>query len=113
MSTVTGFFAGVVLFCGYTMAIAFLIAAAAKPIFPDSVGFWIDERPEYQAFPWRLAADIPGPVDQHLVGGYWVIPFCLLLGLGFLAVTHWCARRFLGWWRARRPSFAVSVRPAL
>jgi hypothetical protein len=112
MSTVTGFFAGVALFCGYASAIAFLIAAAAKPIFPDSVGFWRDDRPEYQAFPWRLAADIPGPVNHHLVGGYWVIPLCLVLGLGFLAITHWAARRFLGWWRARRPSSTISGDPA-
>ena len=113
MSTVTGFFAGFGLFTGYLLGGAFLIIAALKPIFPDNVGFWVDDRPDYQGFPWRLAVDFPRFSHEHVVGGYWVIPFCLFVGLGLLAVTHWCARRFLGWWRGRRPSFTVSVRPAL
>jgi len=113
MSTVTGFFAGFGLFAGYLLSLAFLILAVLKPIFPNNVGFWIDNRPEYQTFPWRLAGDFPGPINEHVVGGYWVIPFCLVMGFGLLAITHSCARRFLGWWRRRRPSFTVSVRPAL
>jgi hypothetical protein len=113
MSTVTGFFAGFGLFAGYLLGGGFLIMAALKPIFPNNVGFWVDDRPEYQGFPWRLAADFPKMTHEHVVGGYWVIPFCLFWGLGLLAVTHWGARRFLRWWRARRPSFSVTVRPAL
>jgi hypothetical protein len=113
MSTVSGFFAGFALFCGYTLGTAFVMIAALKPIFPNNVGFWVDDRPEYAGFPWRLAGEFPAPLHEHVVGGYWVIPFALVCGLGLLSVTHWCARRFLGWWRARRPSFTVSVRPAL
>jgi hypothetical protein len=113
MSTVTGFFAGFGLFTGYLLGVGFLIMAAMKPLFPNNVGFWVDDRPEYQGFPWRLAADFPKMTHEHVVGGYWVIPFCLLLGLGLLAITHRCARSFLGWWRARRPSFTVIVRPVL
>jgi hypothetical protein len=113
MSTVTGFFAGFALFTGYLLGGGFLIMAAMKPIFPDNVGFWVDDRPGYQGFPWRLAADFPRMTHEHVVSGYWVIPFCLLFGLGLLAMTHRCARRFLRWWRARRPSFTVTVLPAL
>ena len=62
MSTVTGFFAGLGLFSGYMVGGALVIVAALKPIFPDNVGFWVDDRPEYQDFPWRLAAEFPGPL---------------------------------------------------
>jgi hypothetical protein len=37
-----------------------------------------------------------------VVGGYWVIPICLGLGLAILVGTHRGARRFLAWWRERR-----------
>jgi hypothetical protein len=95
-------FAGFALFCGYTSGTAFVIIAALKPIFPNNVGFWVDDRPAYAGFPWRLAGVFPAPLHEHVVGGYWVIPFALVCGLGLLSITHRCARRFLGWWRARR-----------
>ena len=113
LSTASGFFAGLGLFIGYTLGAAFVIVAALKPFFPDNVGFWVDDRPEYAGFPWRLAADFPAPIHEHVVGGYWVIPFCLVIGLCLLAAAHWSARRFLAWWRSRRPGFAAGVGPAL
>jgi hypothetical protein len=47
-----------------------------------------------------------------MVGGYWVIPIWLITGFALLFLTHRGARKFLGWWRRRRPSFTLTVRPA-
>ena len=55
----------------------------------------------------------PGVRHEHLVGGYWVMPICVIAGFGLLFFTHRGARRFLGWWRKRRAGFTVTVRPAL
>jgi len=42
-----------------------------------------------------------------------VIPIWLVTGFVLLFLTYRGARKFLGWWRRRRPSFTVTVRPAL
>ena len=111
MSTVTGFFVGLGLFSGYMVGGALVFVAVLKPIFPDNVGFWVDNRPEYQYFPWRLAAEFPGPLNEHVVGGYWLIPFALIAGFGLLVVTHKCSRWFLASWRARRRASRLASVP--
>lgn len=103
VTTVRGFAVAFALFFGYSMGLAFLIIAALKPIFPNNVGFWVPDGPDSGGIPFRLAFDFPGPNrHEHVVGGYWVIPLCLILGLAFLVVTHRGARKFLSWWRERR-----------
>jgi hypothetical protein len=82
-------------------AVAFLLLGLMKPIFPNNVGFWVPDTPDGR-IPWRLGADFPGLKNEHVVGGYWVVPLCLGLGFVLLVVTHRCARRFLTWWRERR-----------
>ena len=49
----------------------------------------------------NLGARFPVPANEHLVGGYWIILFSLVAGLGLLVLTHRGARRFIGWWRKR------------
>ena len=100
VTTVTGFFAAFGLFTGYLLGVAFLAIAVLKPIFPNNVGFWVNDGSGGK-IPWRLGADFPGLKNQHVVGGYWVILIGLVCGLGLLVLTHQCARRFLGWWRSR------------
>jgi uncharacterized membrane protein len=115
MSTATGFFAGLGLFIGYLTGVAFIIVAAMKPIFPHNVGIWVGDRSVSEGLDvgWRAGMHVSGSGGEHMIGGYWVIPIFLIAGFGLLVLTHRGARKFLGWWRRRRPSFTVSVRPAL
>jgi hypothetical protein len=100
ISTVIGFFAGLGLLAGYLSGLAFLIVAMLKPIFPDNVGIWV--RDGGLEIPLRIGANFPKPLHEHIVGGYWVIPICLVVGLAILVGTTRGARKFLSSWRARR-----------
>ncbi len=115
MSTVTGFFAGLGLLIGYLLGGGLIIVAAMKPIFPDNVGIWVGDHSLSEGLDvgWRGGMHIAVAGQEHMVGGYWVIPIFLVAGYGLLFLTHRGARKFLGWWRRRQPSFTVSVRPAL
>jgi uncharacterized membrane protein len=95
-TTVAGFFAALGLFIGYTFGVSFLAVAALKPLFPQNVGLIAVD-----GMPRQLGAIFPLPAGAEVWGGYWVIPICVALGLGFLVLTHRGARAFLGWWRAR------------
>jgi len=113
MSGVSGFFAGFGIFIGYALGIGFVILAAMKPIFPDNVGIWVGDRSIRDSLDigWRAGMHVAIPGREHMVGGVWVMPIFMLAGLALLFFTHRGARRFLGWWRRRRPAFAVTVRP--
>jgi hypothetical protein len=114
MSGISGFFAALGVFIGYALGATFLILGIMKPVFPDNIGFWVnDDGPLYGfELSWRMGVG-PGVRHEHLVGGYWVVPICLVVGFALLFFTHRGARTFLGWWRKRRVGFTVSVRPAL
>jgi len=104
VTTTVGFAAALGIFVGYLFGLAFLGLAILKPIFPNNVGAWVRTGHESlrTEFPWRLAAQFPIPPNEHVVGGYWVIPICLFLGLLVLVVNHRGTVRFLRWWRSRR-----------
>jgi hypothetical protein len=114
MSGMSGFFAALGVFVGYAIGAAFTVLGIMKPIFPDNIGFWVnDEGPLYGFdLSWRMGVG-PGVRHEHLAGGYWVVPICLIIGFGLLFFTHRGARKFLAWWRQRRAAFTVSVRSAL
>jgi uncharacterized membrane protein len=99
VSTVVGFFAALGLFIGYVVALATLLMAALKPVFPNNVGIQF-----VNGVPIGPAAEFPVPPGVDLRGGYWVIPLFAILGLAGLVLTHWCARKYLAWWRGRRLS---------
>jgi hypothetical protein len=102
VSTLVGFGAALGVFVGYAAGITFLLLAVMKPIAPDNVGIWV--RDGGTGFPWRLGALFPAPEGHHVVGGYWVVPISLVLGLGILVLNHRGTKRFLTWWRNRRVS---------
>jgi len=114
MSTVTGFFGGLGLFTGYLLGLSFVILAAIKPLFPDNIGIWINNESLSNGLDigWRMGGGPSAFRQEHMGGGYWVIPIWLITGFALLFLTHRGARKFLGWWRRRRPSFTVTVRPA-
>ena len=99
VTTAVGFGAALAVFIGYAIGVAFIAIAVLKPIFPDNVGFWVRDDAET---PFRLGATFPAPAGEHLVGGYWVIPIALFLGLTVLVLNHRGTKKFLVWWRARR-----------
>ena len=115
MSTVGGFFAGFALFVGYFLGASFIVLSALKPIFPDHIGVWVNNESVANGLDigWRMGGGPSALRHEHMVGGYWVIPMWLIAGSVLLFVTHRGARTFLAWWRRRRPSFTVTVRPAL
>jgi uncharacterized membrane protein len=98
VTTVVGFFAALCVFVGYVAGLAFLVIGAMKPIFPDNVGFWSVNGDG--SLPTSLGVKFPATAPP--AGGNWVILIGLVLGLGFLVLTHRGAKRFLAWWRERR-----------
>ena len=103
-ATVFGFIAAIFLFTGYVSGIAFVVIGLAKPIFPDNVGFWRVNGPV--SIPTSLG--FQWSTTETPAGGNWVIVIGLGVGLTLLALTHWGARAFLRWYRARRtPEFPV------
>jgi hypothetical protein len=100
VTTMAGFFAGLLIVVGYLSGAAFLVIAALKPIFPDNVGFWGYDG--WHGYPTSLAIRPIPPSGEVAHGGYWVIPIAVVLGLGVLVLTHKCARRFLARWSISR-----------
>lgn len=101
-STLVGFGAALGVFVGYAVGIALIALAVLKPIFPNNVGIWVLNNGS--GIPRRLGALFPAPAGEHVVGGYWVIPVALTMGLGVLVLNHRGTKRFLSWWRNRRVS---------
>ena len=100
VSTVGGFFAAIALFVGYAIGAAFLLIAAAKPIWPGHVGLIVVD-----GFPRSFGIALHVPPGAVVYGGYALIPIALVSGLLVLVVTHRAARRFLARWRDRQPAF--------
>jgi len=72
------------------------LCATSKPIFPGNVGLWVHNE---SGIPHDLGIRFPAPADEHIVGGYWIVPICLVLGVAALVWTNRLALRFL---RSRR-----------
>ena len=103
-ATLFGFIAALFLFTGYVSGIGLMLIGLAKPIFPDNVGFWRVNGPA--SIPTSLG--FKWSTTETPAGGNWVIVIGLGVGLALLALTHWGARVFLRWYRARRtPAFPV------
>lgn len=96
VSTSVGFAATLVAFVGYTLGVSLVVIAGLKPIFPANVGLFVVD-----GVPRSFGALFPGPAGATVVGGYWVVPIALVLGLVVLVLTHRAARAFLLWWRGR------------
>lgn len=91
-----GFAGALLLFIGYTLGIGFVIFAIMQPLFPANVGLWMHE-----GVPIGLGARFPAPAGYELIGGYWIIPLGLTIGLAALLATHAAARRWIGSIRRR------------
>jgi hypothetical protein len=100
-TSVKGFVGALVFFMGYAAGAGFLMTALLKPIFPHNVGFWWYEGG------MSLGAQFPAPAGASPLGGYWIVPICLVLGLGILLVTHRAARRWIANLRTHRLSRAT------
>lgn len=87
---VRGFLSAFGIFAGYAIGAGFVATAALKPIFPENVGIWM-----YKGVPFALGGRFPVPDGVKPLGGYWIIPICLVLGLAILLVTHRAARRWI------------------
>jgi uncharacterized membrane protein len=85
---VKGFLIALLLFLGYVSGAAFISVAVLKPIFPNNIGLWLHEGVS-------LGGRFPAPPGVAPLGGYWVIPICLFVGLLLLIVTHKLARRWV------------------
>jgi uncharacterized membrane protein len=99
VSTVVGFFVGLATLIGCLVGGVTILIAFLKPFFPNNVGMQF-----VHGVPIGFAAQFPVPPGTDLRGGYWIIPLALVFGLAVLALTHRCARWYLGWWRERRLS---------
>lgn len=102
-TTVRGFFIALGLLIGYSLGTAFLGVALAKPILPSNTGLLVVD-----GIPRGLGIFGTIPAGGELVGGYWIIPLSVVLGLGTLVLTHRGAGRFLRWWRTRLAGRSVS-----
>ncbi len=95
-SSVKAFVAALMLFMGYAAGSGFIATALLKPIFPNNVGLWVHKG-------ISLGAQFPAPPGVTPLGGYWIIPICLIIGLVILLLTHRVARR---WIASLRGNFA-------
>jgi hypothetical protein len=95
---VAAFFTALLLLVGYSFALGFLIVALLKPIFPKNTGLWF-----HNGFP-ALGVQFPAPEGVTPIGGYELIPICMLLSLATFLVTHGAARRWIGRVRERLAS---------
>ena len=91
---IAAFFTVLLLFTGYVSGLAFISIAVLKPIFPNNVGLWTHEG-------FSLGGEFPAPEGLTPLGGYWIIPICLLIGLAILVGTHKLARRWIAGLRER------------
>jgi hypothetical protein len=98
-----GFAAAFGLLMGYLVGAGFVMIAALKPIFPNNTGLWVRD-----GIPRSFGTMSPAPTDAQLVGGYWVIPISLAIGLVILVVTHRAARALVRRRRERRAAFSPS-----
>lgn len=98
-----GFLTAFVLFTGYAMGVSGIVIALLKPIFPRNVGIWLDGG-------LKIGAQFPAPAGVEPLGGYWIIPIFLVLGLTILVVTHRLARSWIDGRRERLR--AARERPA-
>jgi hypothetical protein len=83
------FFTSWLLFMGYASGVAFVAMSLLKPIFPNNVGLWVYDGGV------SLGAQFPAPPGVAPLGGYWIIPILLGLGVGMLVLTHLFARRWI------------------
>jgi uncharacterized membrane protein len=95
-TTLRGFFVALALFVGYAAGLGFIAVAALKPIFPQNVGLILRD-----GIPVAVGAVFPLAPGSEVVGGFWLIPVCLLIGSITLMGTHRMARAFVAWWRTR------------
>jgi uncharacterized membrane protein len=95
-ATVAGFFTALGLFIAYASGVAFLFIAVAKPLIPENVGLLVVD-----GIPHGLGAFFPVPPGGEIRGGYWIVPICLVAGLGILVGAHRAARKVLASWRSR------------
>jgi hypothetical protein len=83
-----GFFAFLVSFTGYGVALSLLATAAVKPFFWDHAGLWWTPDPKF-GHSMSLGVVFPNPGGQELLG-WWVIPLGVFGGL----LIGWLTWRF-------------------
>jgi uncharacterized membrane protein len=101
-TTTGGFFMAIGLFIGYMTGAAFAILALLKPIFPANVGLVMRS-----GIPTGFGFLTNLPPGTEVVGGYWLIPVMLAIGLAILVGTHKGARAWLRWFQKRRAGWRV------
>jgi len=93
-ATSGGFLTAFLLFTGYAMGASGIVIAVLKPIFPQNVGLWIDGG-------IKLGARFPAPAGVEPLGGFWIIPIFMVMGLAILIATHRFARSWIDGRRER------------
>ncbi len=86
---ILGFVAAMIVFIGYSMAVAFLAVAVLKPIFPADTGLWVGGG----SFTFGMIN--PHPTSVHELLGYWIIPVGILLALASFVLTTRLTRWFI------------------
>lgn len=83
-----GFFTAFLLFMGYAMGASGIVIALLKPVFPQNVGIWLEGG-------LKIGAQFPAPPGVEPLGGYWIVPLFLVVGLAVLIGTHRTARAWI------------------
>ncbi len=71
-------------FFGYTVSIALIVVALAKPFVPERVGIWLSG--QGHSFVIGVLDNIPEGTRELL--GWWIIPFALCFGIGIFYLTR-------------------------
>jgi hypothetical protein len=86
--SVYGFFAFLVSFTGYGVALSFLVMAGVKPFLPHHAGLWWTPDPKF-GHSMALGVVFPSPGGQELLG-WWSIP----IGIVMAILLGWLTWRF-------------------
>ena len=60
-------------------------------------------------WPIGFGAQFDLPPDVQVLGGYWIVPVSLAIGLGILIATHRGARAFVAWMSRRRETWRLRL----
>lgn len=99
-NTLVGFFYSLFFFVSYAISVSFVFVGIMKPIFPQNVGFFL-QNDRFQNF--GLIMGISDDPSMHEVLGYWIIPISLVTGIAWFLATTWLLKRTIrnrfGFWR--------------
>ncbi len=99
-NTLVGFFYSLFFFASYAISVSFVFVGIMKPIFPQRVGFFLEDG-RFENFGFIIGMTNDPNMQEAL--GYWIIPLALVVGVVWFLLTTWFLKKVIrnrfGFWR--------------